>query len=66
MLLHRMATASGTFLGDSFFCFLGASWWGGCSGMGSGVGRDGLAVELLLSRPVEWVDDSEVVRERRP
>lgn len=56
---------STTFLGESFLFFLGASWIG-ASGMGGGGGELWLAKELLRSRPIEWLDDSDVVRERRP
>lgn len=56
--------AAFTFLGESFLAFLGAS--DGASGMGGGGGELRLAAELLRSRPVEWLDDSDVVRERRP
>lgn len=55
----------GTFFGESLFAFLGSSFKG-CSGIEGGGGETCLIAELLRSRPPEWVDDSDVVRERRP
>lgn len=54
-----------TFFGESFFTFL-ASSLRGCSGIEGGGGDACFTAELLRSLPPEWVDDSEVVRERRP
>lgn len=54
-----------TFFGESFFTFL-ASSLRGCSGIEGGGGEACLMAELLRSLPPEWVDDSDVVRERRP
>lgn len=50
-----------TFLGVSFLASLR-----GCSGIEGGGGETCLTAELLRSLPPEWVEDSEVVRERRP
>lgn len=54
-----------TFFGESFLTFLASSLMG-CSGIEGGGGEACTTVELLRSLPPEWVEDSEVVRERRP
>lgn len=54
-----------TLFRESFLAFLTSSLRG-CSGIVGGGGDTCWMKELLRSLPPEWVEDSDVVRERRP